>query len=516
MSNSTFDSYVLKVKSGLHGGVELVLPPGDYTIGREATCDIVLSDSSIADQHARLVISDTEINVVAMDGRLFDRGREVSDIAYDWTYELLAFELADIEIELVPERADTQSVAEGRIRVRGNEGLDPSSQWSDASIETEEAHAFNRSDMTEATATTRRSGLTLGRFLLALLAALLIPALVLLYLGNQLTDYTLSASNTDPAEEELRTYVDKYSIQSPLVTSLDNGSWSVQGSVLDNKQAEDFQIAVADAGFDVVSNLQVVDAQSENRTVRSSNAGLDGILGRFSDRIGSDCLADQQGIATPAEDHGYGVNESLRDGTIRLDPVVDVAAQVSMGASMDPEPTCFEMQGELVGDGVLVLSGFVNDQTQLLELINEIDVGVGGISTFNTDDVVIGNVARDALERYLDDADLERSTQVYRQGNQLRVSGALNGGGLQRWSEVNARFFERFPNHVIVRREMQAGDSMPVKLQAVWAGENPYVILGDGQIYLEGSTLNNGWVLRTITPGEIVLEFNQQTYTMAL
>ena len=50
--------WLLKILSGMHQGAEIALDFGSYTLGQSEECDLVLSDSSLADQQLTLTISE--------------------------------------------------------------------------------------------------------------------------------------------------------------------------------------------------------------------------------------------------------------------------------------------------------------------------------------------------------------------------------------------------------------------------------------------------------------------------
>ena len=54
-------SVILRILSGAHLGAEIELTPGTWVIGRDDSCDIILTDSSIAARHAALRITDAGV-----------------------------------------------------------------------------------------------------------------------------------------------------------------------------------------------------------------------------------------------------------------------------------------------------------------------------------------------------------------------------------------------------------------------------------------------------------------------
>lgn len=78
-------NHLLKVFSGSHLGAEVALSDGEYLLGRDESCDIILSDQLIAEQHARLVLRGEECDCypvgdakVVVDGKAQPRAQLAS------------------------------------------------------------------------------------------------------------------------------------------------------------------------------------------------------------------------------------------------------------------------------------------------------------------------------------------------------------------------------------------------------------------------------------------------------
>jgi type III secretion protein D len=71
--------YTLKFFSGPHLGAEILFGNGNYVIGADEECDIVLSDESIAPRHLTLSIADGRINISAMEGVVYLDGEKIGD-----------------------------------------------------------------------------------------------------------------------------------------------------------------------------------------------------------------------------------------------------------------------------------------------------------------------------------------------------------------------------------------------------------------------------------------------------
>ncbi len=65
---------VLKLFSGPQVGGEAVLPPGEYVLGRDTSCDIVIDDILVADEHCRLRVTDDSVELESLGGTVFVEG----------------------------------------------------------------------------------------------------------------------------------------------------------------------------------------------------------------------------------------------------------------------------------------------------------------------------------------------------------------------------------------------------------------------------------------------------------
>ncbi len=69
------EQVVLKLFSGPQVGAEAALPPGEYLIGRDLTCDIVIDDILVEAQHCRLFVTDDTVELEAIDGPVYVEGQ---------------------------------------------------------------------------------------------------------------------------------------------------------------------------------------------------------------------------------------------------------------------------------------------------------------------------------------------------------------------------------------------------------------------------------------------------------
>ena len=64
------DAVVFRIYSGGHSGAQIELTPGTWVIGRDDSCDIILTDASIAARHAALIVEASEVSCEPLDGKI--------------------------------------------------------------------------------------------------------------------------------------------------------------------------------------------------------------------------------------------------------------------------------------------------------------------------------------------------------------------------------------------------------------------------------------------------------------
>ncbi len=70
-----------KILSGLHVGAEVALPSGEYIVGSDMDCDIVLNEEDVAPFHFKLGIKEDCIEIVPKDGEIYVQGEKIENNA---------------------------------------------------------------------------------------------------------------------------------------------------------------------------------------------------------------------------------------------------------------------------------------------------------------------------------------------------------------------------------------------------------------------------------------------------
>ena len=93
----------------------------------------------------------------------------------------------------------------------------------------------------------------------------------------------------------------------------------------------------------------------------------------------------------------------------------------------------------------------------------------------------------------------------------LSEKEAAGWSSIQRWFDT--KYAASTPLIANVAIGPLAGPA-PVRLQAVWFGERPYIIADNGSHYYEGAVLESGWTIQRIGEDRVVL--SRDTETLAL
>ncbi|KJZ64582.1 SctD/MshK family protein [Pseudomonas fluorescens] len=126
--------------------------------------------------------------------------------------------------------------------------------------------------------------------------------------------------------------------------------------------------------------------------------------------------------------------------------------------------------------------------------------------------------ARQWVEQRLQAEDMH-SVVLAEAGDQLVAMGSVERSKKSRWSALQQAFDQRFGaqwnlrSSVTVRAEIAAPR---VRFQAVWFGNDPYVINDNGKRLFPGAALPDNWVLERIEAHEVVLSRGEERFTLTL
>ena len=103
-------------------------------------------------------------------------------------------------------------------------------------------------------------------------------------------------------------------------------------------------------------------------------------------------------------------------------------------------------------------------------------------------------------------------------GGQVTVTGSITKQQTGAWTEAQQWFDGAYRGRLVLVANVtptEAKKPAPVlNVQAVWFGERPYVITTEGNRYYKGAFLDNGWMIKDIVDGRILLAKDGETLAL--
>ncbi|MCE8033366.1 FHA domain-containing protein [Halomonas sp. MCCC 1A11057] len=124
----------------------------------------------------------------------------------------------------------------------------------------------------------------------------------------------------------------------------------------------------------------------------------------------------------------------------------------------------------------------------------------------------------EALAQRLTEAGLE-GLQVRDAGNHLIVAGEFPPERYEEWRDVQHWFDQHYGSRQLLISEARprlSVDSPALQFQAVWFGDNPYVVDARGERLYPGAPLQEGWVLAEIAEGRVTVRRDGTEFSLTL
>lgn len=123
-----------------------------------------------------------------------------------------------------------------------------------------------------------------------------------------------------------------------------------------------------------------------------------------------------------------------------------------------------------------------------------------------------------SLRQRLSDAGLA-SLDVTDHGGYLSVSGHYKADQAESWNQTQRWFDQHYGSRNVLLNDatpQQAPVQPDLRLQAVWLGDNPYVIDDHGKRLYPGAALESGWVIAAIQPDQVMLRRGDDQFALTL
>ena len=254
---------ILKVLSGLHTGAKASLTSGHYVIGSSDECDIILSDSGVADRHLRLDIAPGAVSISPLDGRTLVNGNNsVADGTVLDDFECVS--LGNAVFAVGPADTPWPDIAlPGAVPV--SDGKAPPDDGGMAGAPTGKQR--QKSDIgasSQPSPEPRKSRKFIRAFLLVqAVMALVIIILLMSHLFQDNRPPKVPITDVDK-RELLQKLASKYHIQIPRITINNMGIPLLSGYVNSSSERKALRSALSGAGFTVYRKIYVQDEMINN------------------------------------------------------------------------------------------------------------------------------------------------------------------------------------------------------------------------------------------------------------
>jgi Inner membrane component of T3SS, periplasmic domain/Inner membrane component of T3SS, cytoplasmic domain len=103
-------------------------------------------------------------------------------------------------------------------------------------------------------------------------------------------------------------------------------------------------------------------------------------------------------------------------------------------------------------------------------------------------------------------------------GGQVVVSGSITKQQTDAWTEAQQWFDATYRGRLVLMAKVTSTEAQKpapvVNVQAVYFGERPYIITAEGNRYYKGAFLDNGWAIKDIADGRILLTKDGETLAL--
>lgn len=433
--------YLLKMLSGPHLGAEVRLAPGSYRLGRHDDADIVLEDKALADEHALVTIEANGVRVEPLLGEVILDGAPHKDPEKRLPF-FTVLGFGTTHLAIGPEDAAWPAL------------VLPAGPPAVASAGAAAARAEILPPPAAVPAPARASG---GRSLswLAVPLALLALALVARPLEQTEAPAAVPAAEPDPEAELI----------------------AAEGEVRS-----------------VVAGADVAGLRLE-RDPRRGRILIEGWTSTEAQR--KELVEQLQKVAAPLQ--------------LRLWSREQVMASVATTLQALGRP----LEASWAGPGAVRLSGYIPEASDLQRAVDLLIRDVTGLKT--VDNQVMTDEAVEAwMTRRLTDAGLSEVVRIKRGERALQVRGLLTPEQQAAFRRIAQEYADGPGRYLGLEAQLgeakgpiaapaPAAETARFAVRAASPGPPAYIVLDDGQKYLEGSRLPGGWTLERIDGSEMVV-----------
>ena len=478
--------YYLKILSGNHLGAEIPLEPGQYSLGKDESCDLVLSDASLHDSELIIQITpEGQLNIFPKqeEEHLYHNGQPVgkpfSMAAFDViTASSLFFtlgpadadwpditlpELQRPEPEPEPETGDETETSEPPPEdddelpdVELDDEDEDDEEDPDDDLELDDdldpfADEEEDKEPEDSEASPQRPNIN-KKVLIAIPVAFVsvIMLLIILLLSGETDDSSSPENQIIDHAQQAKNIRDELNQKHVRVKSLPDQSVLLTGYTSTLKDKLNLQRNLRERGVPFTSQLVVMNELRAN----------------------ADALLQNRGYTN-----------------IRLE--------------LDNTP------------GSLVMTGYVASAEELTNLIDMLKQEIHGLVSI-VDQVENQSSRLNTLKSMLREKNLSARIHLLQKPNQITLEGhLLDDEQVYNLNDVVTRFRKRYDSNPVLKiatrsasgkkQQNTAGLLPSLKIRGISMGRVPYVIMEDGGKYLIGAKLGNGYIIEDINLDYLLL-----------
>ena len=473
--------YYLKILSGNHIGAEIPLEPGQHSLGKDESCDLVLSDASFRDNELIIQITpEGQLNIFPKheEEPLYHNGQPVekpftmaafdvitaSNLFFtlgpadaDWP-EIILPELQRPEPETEPEETDNDSIAKTENSDDGlpdvdldEEDNDEDDDEDDLELGYEADFLTNDEDNDDESNKPPPPPAIIKKILIGLpLSLISIIILLAVFLLSEETPEALPPEKqTIDHAQQAKTIRDELNQKHVRVKTLPDKSILLTGYTNTLKDKQNLQRNLSEQSIPFTSQLVIMNEL----------------------RVSADALLQNRGYSD-----------------IRLE--------------LDNTP------------GSLVMTGYVASAEELTNLIDMLKQEIHGLVSI-VDQVENQSSRLNTLKSMLREKNLSSRIHLVQKTNLITLEGhLLDDEQVYNLNDVVSRFRKRYRDNPVLKvatrsandnKEKKPGLLPSLRIRGISMGRVPYVIMEDGGKYLIGAKLANGYIIEDINLDYLLL-----------
>lgn len=440
----------LRVLHGSQAGSRLCLSPGEYLLGSDDSCTLILDGHGIEDQHAVLRFDGEVAWIDPVQGVV--RNAHGDDITDELELTLgLPVELGSVWISVDREDApwpDPHSVMPIKSREASEDADDGLSEPYLEATKDQSAETLTAVDQVFTPPEKRRSVLGYLAFLALVLLVCGVGIIAILELHTP-EAAQVAASVVSPRAVETEAHAEALAVlkdfpNSTLRLQKVDGAWTVTGVLSTAMQEQELSARLASV-----------------------------------------------------------------EPAVRLKVNVEEAMMQSARRLLLAERSTEQVKVKSVAGGVVLLTGAASSGADVEKLRQVLLAGVAGISEVKSE-ILMPEQLRKQLRDRIAAAGLADRLAVTSQEPELTLVGRLTMEEIRRWEELLVTFNRDYGNVLPIRATVSRFvPKPPVSVQAIVGGAFPYIVTPSGERVNQGGDVN-GHTLVSVKDGEVVFEGRQR------